>query len=47
MLKSAIYNAERDVSWTKREIARFETRIANWKPDELPEVKHAGKFRTA
>lgn len=44
MLKSAIYQAEKDVSWTKREITRFETRIANWKPDELPEVKHAGKF---
>ena len=47
MLKSAIYNAERDVAWTEREITRIETRIANWKPDVLPEVKHAGKFRVA
>lgn len=47
MLKSAIYNAERDVAWTEREIARIETRITNWKPDVLPEIKHAGKFRVA
>lgn len=47
LLRSAIYNAEREVRWGEETLARFETRIANWKPDELPEVKHAGKFRVA
>jgi hypothetical protein len=47
ILKSKIYETERDIAWTEREITRFETRIANWKPDELPEVKHAGKFKAA
>lgn len=47
ILKSRIYDCERDIRWTEREIARFEARIAAWKPDDLPEVKHAGKFRVA
>ena len=42
-----IGEVERDIAWTKREIERQEKRIANWKPDELPEVKHAGKFKAA
>lgn len=47
MLKSAIYQAERDIKWTEATITEFKTRIANWKPDELPEVKYAGKFKVA
>lgn len=47
MLKSAIYNAERDLKWTEEEIARLEAKIANWKLDVLPEIKYAGKFKVA
>jgi len=47
LLRSAIYNAENDVKWTKTEIARLENRIAGWKLDILPEVKYAGKFKAA
>jgi hypothetical protein len=47
LLRSAIYNTEREVRWGEETVARFETSIANWKSDELPEVKHAGKFRVA
>lgn len=47
LLKSAIYQAERDVKWTQNEIESFKKKVANWKPDELPEVKYAGKFKAA
>lgn len=46
MLASAVSDTERDIAWTLKEITRLEKKIAGWKLDVLPEVKHAGKFFT-
>ena len=47
MMKSAIYQAESQIRMLTADIAHFEKKVANWKPDELPEVKYAGKFKAA
>ena len=47
LLAEEIRQTERKISSLTYEIEAFTVRVANWKPDELPEVKHAGKFKVA
>jgi hypothetical protein len=47
LLKSEIYQVTRRVEALNFDIKHFTAKVANWKPDELPEVKHAGKFAKA
>jgi hypothetical protein len=43
--QQAIAALEGEIKMIKEDIKRCETQISRWKPDELPEVKYAGKFR--
>lgn len=47
MLESAIRETEHAVERKTKQITTAEKAIADWKQDELPEVKHAGKFKSA
>jgi hypothetical protein len=43
-LEIEIGHTKRYIAMLTNDIRVFTARVANWKPDELPEVKHAGKF---
>lgn len=43
--KQRIFSTEQDIKMITKDIAYFQNKVANWKLDALPEVKHAGKFR--
>lgn len=47
MMASATHQTESKIRMLKADIAYFEKKVANWKADELPEVKYAGKFKVA
>lgn len=46
-MKMALVNAENNVRRLQRDVKEFEGKVANWKLDVLPEVKHAGLFKKA
>lgn len=47
LLKRAQDDAEADIRRTEATAAGFEARIQAWRLDDLPEIKHAGKFNKA
>jgi len=47
LLKSEIHRTERRIEALNYDIKVFTAKVANWKADELPEVKYAGKFKVA
>lgn len=42
-----IVQTERYIAMLNADIKHFRAKVAGWAPDELPEFKHAGKFKVA
>jgi hypothetical protein len=47
LLNNEIHRTEFQIRNVTADITRFEKQVAGWKLDDLPEVKHAGKFARA